>query len=187
MKSDNGVQKLVRILEPLIIDLDEKKKYLEERKDELESVSRLLAYTKDNLEMVGVYADQEIITSNLQNIGCDMEEYKASCYLLKSEDDRVKSLPQYEKAHDLISDIIEYFKLHKAELMVEIQELKDSCQRKELEKKYCEILSNEDPFVENVDEFKTILNGYDLVSEDKIDILSSIITSNMKAYEKRNK
>ena len=187
MVSDNSVQKLVHTLESLVLDLDDNKKTLEERKNELESVSRLLAYTKDNLEMVGIYADQELITGVLDEIGCDKEEYKASCYLLKSEDERVKSLPQYEKAHNLISDIIEFFKLHKAELMVEINDLVSSCQRKELEKKYCDLLSSPSPLIEDIDEFKTILNGYDLTSEDKINILTDVINSNISNYEIGNK
>ena len=187
MDSDNSVQILVRILEPLISDLDEQKKCLEERKEELESVSRLLAYTKDNLEMVGIYADQDLIINNLGKIYCSKDDYKASCYLLKSDDSNVKCLPQYEKARNLISDIIEFFKLHKAELMVEIQELKDSCQKKEVEKKYYDILSSPKPFVEDVNEFKEILNGYDLTSENKINILTSVLNSNIMGYEVRNK
>ena len=98
-----------------------------------------------------------------------------------------KSLPQYEKAHNLISDIIEFFKLHKAELMVEINDLVSSCQRKELEKKYCDLLSSPSPLIEDIDEFKTILNGYDLTSEDKINILTDVINSNISNYEIGNK
>jgi len=186
MKSDSSVQSLVQILESLILDLDEKKRYLEEEKEDLEKVSRLLAYTKDNIETVGIYADQELITSNLEKIGCSKEEYKACCYLLKSEDANVKNLPQYENSYNLISDIIEFFKLHKADLMVDIQELKEVCKKKELEKKYYDILSKPNPFIEDVDEFTSILNGYDLTSENKINILVSIINSNLLNYGIKN-
>ena len=109
MENDNSVQKLVQILETLVLDLDEKKKYLETEKEDLESVSRLLAYTKDNIEMVGIYADQELIINNLEKIGCSKEDYKACCYLLKSEDSNVKGLPQYESSYNLITDIVEFF------------------------------------------------------------------------------
>lgn len=187
MDNNSCVLKLVRILEPLVSDLEEKKKNLTERKDELENVSRLLAYTKDNVEMVGIYADQDLILDGVNKIGSDKDKYKASCYLLKSEDAGVKNLPQYQEAHNLIDDVIEFFKLRKAELMVEIQELKDTCDKKELEKKYYDILSSTNPLVDNVDEFKTILNGYDLTDEDKIEILVSVINSNITNYEKGNK
>ena len=187
MDNNSGVLKLVHILEPLVSDLEEKKNCLKERKEELENVSRLLAYTKDNVEMLGIYADQDLVLDGVSKIGCDIEKYKASCYLLKSEDVGVKNLPQYEEAHSLIEDVIEFFKLRKAELTVEIQELKDTCDKKELEKKYFDILSNTNPLVDNVDEFKTVLNGYGLNDEDKIDILVSVINSNIANYEKENK
>ena len=107
MGNDSSVGILISILEPLISDLDDLKKTLSDRKSEMESVSRLIAYTKDNIEMVGIYADQDIILNNLDNLKYSKEDYKASCYLLKTENELVRKLPQYQKAHDLISDIIE--------------------------------------------------------------------------------
>ena len=187
MESDNSIRKLLTILEPLVWDLDDQKKYLSKIKEELENVSRLLAYTKDNIEMIGVYADQDLIINNLGKIYCSKDEYKASCYLLKSEDDSVKNLPQYAKAKELFNDIIEFFKLHKAELIVEIQDLKSKCDRKEVEKKYYDILSSSNPFVDDVEEFKDIINDYGLTNDDKIDLLLRIINNNMLNYETGNK
>ena len=179
---NDSVRKLVTILEPLIEDLEYQKKVLADKKDELENVSRLVAYTKDNIEMVGIYADQDLITSNLYKLGCSLEDYKASCYLLKGESDAVKSLPQYEKSHELINDIVEYFKFFKAELIVTIQELSDTCERKELEKKYYDILSRSNPFVEDVKEFIKFMDDHNLDNGDKINILYSTISSNIVNY-----
>ena len=187
MESDNSIKKLVTILEPLVWDLDDQKKYLSKVKDDLEDVSRLLAYTKDDLEMVGVYADQDIILNNLDKIKYSKDDYKASCYLLKSDDESVKNLPQYENARNLITDIVEFFKLHKAELMVEIKDLKEKCQKKEIEKKYYDILSSSNPFIEDIDEFKNILNDHGLTNEDKINILIGIINNNVNNYKSGNK
>jgi len=187
MDIDNSVKKFVQILESLVLDLDEQKKILDDYKRELESVSRFLAYTKDNLEMVGIYADQDLVIDAVEKIGYSKEEYKASCYLTKSEDESVKALPQYAKAYELISDIIEFFKLHKAELIVGINELSESCKKKELEKKYYNILSSSEPFIEDVNEFKSILNDYDMTKEDQINILIYIIKNNISSYEIRNK
>ena len=95
MGSDDCIKNIVTILEPLVEDLEDKKRILSDRKKELEEVSRLIAYTKDNVEMVGIYADQDIIINNLDKLKCSKEDYKASCYLLKSESEHVKVLPQY--------------------------------------------------------------------------------------------
>ncbi len=179
---NNSVNLLVGVLEPLVADLDEERKNLSEKKEVLENVSRLLAYTKDNVDMLGVYADQDIILENLEKMNTDKDEYKASCYLLKSENDSIKNLPQYKKAYELICDIIEYFKLYKAELIVETQELEKRCHEKEIEKKYCDILKEETPYVEDVEEFKNLLNNQSISSEDKIDILLYVINNNNLKY-----
>ena len=179
---NNSVNLLVGVLEPLVADLEEKKKELAEKKELLENVSRLLAYTKDNFDMLGVYADQDLILDNLEKINTDKDEYKASCYLLKSENDSIKNLPQYKKAYELICDIIEYFKLYKAELIVNTQSLENECHKKDIEKKYCDILKEEAPYVENVDEFEELLNSQTISSEDKIDILLYVINNNNLKY-----
>lgn len=186
MEKDDSIKKLVTVLEPLVEDLEEKKENLIERKKELDNVSRLIAYTKDNIETVGVYADQDIIINNLDKLQISKEDYKASCYLLKNESDSVKALPQYQKSFNLISDIIEYFKLHKAELMVEIDELDKMCNKKESEKKYYDILSCPNPLIENGKEFVDFLNNHEISSEEIIKILYNTIHDNVVNYRLKN-
>lgn len=186
MGNSDSIRKLVLVLEPLVEDLEENKKLLEDRKTELESVSRLIAYTKDNIEMVGIYADQEIIINNLENLKISADDYKASCYLLKSESDNVKGLPQYEKAYNLIGDIVEYFKLHKAELSVVIKELTDLCEKKEIEKKYYDILSCPNPLIEDTKEFIEFLKNHEVKDDEIIDILYNTIHDNIVNYGLKN-
>lgn len=183
---DNSVRKLVGLLEPLIFDLEEKKHLLIEQKNELENVSRMLAYTKDNIDMVGIYADQDLILNSLSKINSNKEEYRASCYLLNSENDDVKKLPQYEKAYDLISDIVEYFKLYKAELIVETNELEKECHEKEIAKKYYNIFSNTNPFIDDINEFNSFIDKYEISEEDKINILIYTLENNIKKYTREN-
>ena len=178
-----GIKNLVTILEPLVEDLDEKKQMLSDKKNEFENVSRLIAYTKDNIEMVGVYADQDIITNSLEKLGYSVDEYKASCYLLKGDNEYVKSLPQYKEAYESISSIIEYFKSYKAQLALEIQDLSMVCSTKELEKKYYDVLSCPNPLVEDVHEFVSFMRDHNLKNEEIITILYSTIHDNMVNYE----
>ncbi len=182
VEKDDSVRNLVSILEPLIADLEENKKILSESKEELEKVSRLIAYTKDNIQSVGVYADQELITSNLDKIYISIDDYKACCYLLKSENDQVKMLPQYVQARNLISDIIEFFKLHKAELIVETNELSGICEKKEKEKRYYDVLSCPNPLIENSKEFVEFMKEHGLSDEEIIKILYSTIYDNVVNY-----
>ena len=186
MEKDNSVRDLVSMLEPLVENLEDNKKMLEVQKKELESVSRFIAYTKDNIEMVGIYADQDLIVNSLDGLNIDKDDYKACCYLLKSENSNIKSLPQYVQAHNLISDIIEYFKLHKAELVIEIQELSNTCERQENEKKYYDILSCPNPLIENIKEFVEFLKEHKLSEEKIINILYSTIHDNVVNYGLKN-
>lgn len=179
---NNSVNLLVGVLEPLIADLDEKKKLLAEKKVMLENVSRLLAYTKDSIDMLGFYSDQELIINNLEKINSDKDEYKASCYLLKSENSSIKNLPQYKKAYNLVSDIIEYFRLYKSELTVETQELEKKCNKKEIEKKYYDLLKQDAPYIDDVEEFKTLLNNQTIPNKNKIDVLLYVINKNKLKY-----
>lgn len=184
---DNSVKKLVDLLEPLISDLDEQKSELEEQKSELENVSRMLAYTKDNYDMVSIYADQDLILNCLPKINSDKEAYRASCYLLNSENEDVKKLPQYKQAYNLISDIVEYFKLYKAELIVATGDLEKTCHEKELAKKYYNIFADPaDLFVPDVKEFNTFLEHQKLSEEDIINILMFVLKSNIVKYSKKN-
>ena len=183
MGKDDSVRHLVAILEPLVEDLDDKKRLLSEKKNEQESISRLIAYTKDNYEMVGIYADQDIIINNLEKLNYSKEDYRTSCYLLKSENDSVKALPQYQEASNLISNVMEYFKKHKQELLSEIQDLSIVCEKKELEKKYYDILSCINPLIENVHEFVDFMKKHELPNEEIIKILYSTIRDNMTNYK----
>ena len=181
---DNSVKKLIELLEPLIVDLDEKKRLLVDRKNELENVSRMLAYTRDNLDMVGSYADQDLIINSLQKINSDKEKYRASCYLLNSENEDVKKLPQYEEAHNLISDIVEYFKLYKAELIVETNEIEKECREKDVAKKYYNAFSSTNLFIDDTEEFNNFIDKYELDDDDKINILIYALENNIKKYIK---
>lgn len=176
------VRKFVNELEPLIADLDDKLMELRTKKEKHEDVSRLLAYVNGDVNLVGVYADQELILDNLDKINSNKDEYKASCYLLRGEDASVKSLPQYKNAVDYILKLIDYFKVSKNQLAGEIQSLEMVCNEKELEKKYFELLSTESPEIQDVLEFEEFLNKHVINDEEKIDLLIYTIKSNVLNY-----
>ena len=72
--------------------------------------------------------------------------------------------------------------MYKAELIVETQDLEKNCHEKEIEKKYCELLKEEKPYVEDVQEFKELLNNQSISKSDKINILLYVINSNKVKY-----
>lgn len=181
------IKKLTNDLELLIADLDEKHEELSSKKEYCERVSRFLAYTNGDVNLVGIYADQDLIINCLDKVNSTKEMYKASCYLLKSSDDSVRSLPQYKEANDYILGLINYFKNDKSDLLTDIQNLEKICREKEIEKKYYDIFTSTNPLVEDVMEFREFLDKHVVNDEEKVNILLYTIDNNVINYrEKRS-
>ena len=179
---NNSIKMLTTSLEPLIADLDEKHVELNDKKEYYERVSRFLAYTNGDVNLVGIYADQELIIDNLDRINSDKNKYKACCYLLKSSDDSVKNLPQYKEANEFILSLMNLFKNDKNDLLIEIQNLEKVCREKDIEKKYYDAFINETPHVDDVLEFREFLDKHVLNDEEKINILIYTIDNNIINY-----
>ena len=179
------VKKLTDELEPLIADLDEKREELNSKKEYCERVSRFLAYTNGDVNLVGIYADQELIFNNLEKVKSTKDTYKASCYLLKSSEDSIKNLPQYKEANDYILGLINYFKNDKSELLINIQNLEKICREKEIEKKYFDIFTSTEPLVDDILEFREFLDKHVVNDEDKVNILLYTINHNVMNYKEK--
>ena len=179
----DSVERLLKLLEPLIVDLDDKIRELESKKEKLEKVSRFVAYINDDVHRVGVYADQDFILGNLEIINSNREEYKAYCYLLKSDDENIKKLPQYEKATQYITNMINCFKTMKVSLTEEVRNLESDCKRKSVEKKYYDLFSKERFYVSEIDEYKEFLDEHEISVDDKIQLLLLTIKKNVEKYQ----
>jgi len=81
---------------------------------------------------------------------------------------------------------MEYFKLHKAELMVEIQDLTSQCEKQEIDKKYYDILSCPNPLIEDNKEFINFLHEHEINDEEIINILYNTIHDNIVNYGLKN-
>lgn len=170
-------------LEPLICDLNEKLQELDYKKEKLEKVSRFIAYINNDVHLVGIYADQELIYDNLENIDSNKAEYKACCYLLENDNENIKKLPQYIEANNYILNLINYFKKCKNDLTSDIQELEKCCHNKKIEKKYYDMFSENKVFVKDTQEFEKFLDEHEIEINDKIQLLKHAINSNIKKYQ----
>lgn len=176
------VSKLLDKLEPLVADLDEKTNELQSKKQKFENVSRLLAYVNGDVNLMGIYADQDLILDSLDKMNSTVDEYKASCYLLQSNDENVKQLPQYREANLFILSLINYFKMNKSELNSDIQKLEVICNEKNIEKKYYDLLNKDNPLISDIDEFTKFMNKHVDENSDKINLLLYVINSNLVNY-----
>lgn len=180
------VNKLVDLLKPTINDLDTKKEELAIKNKTLSEVNEMLDEVNDDVTKVSKYKNQELIVSNLDDIKSTEREYKSCCYLLDSVDEKIKTLPQYIEASNYIERLINYFKKLKEKLSLEVSELQVVCEEKELNKKYYEILSKDNPVVNDASEFRNLLDRQELSDSDKIDLLVFVLKNNVNSYLGKN-
>ncbi len=181
---DSFMEKLIGKLEPTISDLDEVLKDLDIKKEELDIISDMLDYINNDIKKFSQYTNQNIIMDYLGKIDSDEKEYNANCYLLESDREEVKNLPQYNKAKEFFNKLLTYFKARKDELSVEVEELTNIVDEKKLNKKYILIFKEEKPLVDDVDEFDAFIRKQEIDTEDKIMIMKQIIKNNVDSYEK---
>ena len=181
------VERLISLLEPTIVDLDSKLDELSNNKNLLEKINAFLNFVDTDIKKIGLYENQQLIINDLTNLGSNENEYKASCYLLNSENDNVKNLPQYHKAYEFIEKIINYFKLRQDEISIKVNDLEKECHEKEVNKKYLKILESANPFIDDVEEFALFIKDKQVIDEDKIKIMNYIIQNNVKEYKERVK
>ena len=180
------VNKIVDLLKPTINDLDAKKKELSIKKQTLSEVNEMLDEVKDDVTKVSKYKNQELIVSNLDDIKSTEKEYRACCYLLSNEEKEIRSLPQYLEATNYIERLINYFKKLKEELTLEVSELQVVCDDKEINKKYYEILSSNNPIISDANEFRNLLDRQELSDDEKIDLLVYVLKNNVNSYLRKN-
>lgn len=179
------VRRLLVSLEPLIADLPELERILNMRKEECENISRLLAYVNGDVHLLGIYADQNLVLSALEPLESNKNEYSASCYLIDSDDVNVTKLPQYKKAYEYLMSIIDYFKNRKSSLLTSISDLEDSCKGKRIEKKYYDLLKDNNSYIENIDEYTDFLNNHVVSDDDRMNLLIHAIENNLAVYKEK--
>ena len=179
------VERLTSVLAPTIMDLDNKNVELKEKREKLESISHLLDYIKENEKLVSKYPNQDLIINNLKEIGYNEEDYHASCYLLDTDIESVKGLPQYEVSKEYLVGIVNYFKRQKEELTNNVNNLELECEEKKLNKKYYDIFNSDKPLINDVDEFNNFLDKQKVSKDDRVKILFYVIKNNVDEYKRK--
>ena len=146
----------------------------------------MLWFINCDAKKLNKYEDDKLILAALKDLNSTKSEYDAACYLLESNDENVLNLPQYRTARSYLESLINYLKNCRDIVKAEKESLEKECNDMELNKKYFEILSCDEPFVQNIDEFIDLLNKRDVHDFEKAEILFDIIKSNVSNYKKEN-
>lgn len=181
---NDSVKKLVTRLGNGFSNLDNCEKELNEQGLKLNEFENLLGFINSDAKKMNKYEDQSIILDAVKDINSSKMEYEAACYLLDGDDDKIKSLPQYRNARVYLESLINYLKMTRDRINDNVTNLTENCKNMTIIKKYFEILSDDEPFVEDIDEFIYLLDKEQVDINEKIEILSYIIMSNVKKYKK---
>ena len=180
----DSIKRMLEMLEPQIYDLKEKEEELLEKKELFDKVSRFVAYTNGDVHLVGSYSDQDFIFESLKDIDINVDEYKASCYLIRSDEKNIQQLPQYSDSVQHLMNLISHFRNKKAGLTTDISGLEKECQRKKIEENYYNMFANDNVYVSDVNEFEEFLDSHGISDDDKKEILLLVIKKNIEEYQK---
>ena len=170
-------------LEPIIIDLDIRRDELTKIKKELDDVESFLEYVESDIKKIGLYDNQNLIHQNLQSVDSDVSEYNAMVYLINSENPNIQKIPQYQISVKYMNKILDKFKTSFENMVKLHSDLSKEYKYKMLAKKYFDLFHEEEIFVIDNDEFINLFETLDLTNDDKKNILSYVIKSNVQYYQ----
>lgn len=176
------VKRFLACLEPIIVDLDDRKDELAKIKNELDSVNDFLKYVDGDVKKIGKYHNQEFIHQNLTSVDSEVSDYKAMVYLIDTDNTSIQKIPQYQIAIEYMEKIIESLTASSSELTKIYLSLDDEYSYKIKAKKYYDLFQNEDVYVLDYSEFVEFFLTLSLTEEDKIDILSYTVKMNVEYY-----
>lgn len=179
------IDKLLSIMKPFVeniendlISLNEKKDYLNEMNDIITNVDN------DVLNILNISDNK--IELYLDNIESNKNEYLANKYILKSDLDEIKQMPQYIDAKKYLDKFYKSLLNNHEELEKEYEILKQEYENKELINKYYLMFSSGNIFIDDVDEVKSVFDILDISLEDRIETLIIILKKNNCSYQYNN-
>lgn len=176
------VNKFIDLMKPYVLNIiDDYHKLQEKEKvvNNLDNVCKTI--DGDSLKILDIPFDKIVEVDKLK---IDKQEFEANKYILQTEIDEVKSLPQYENAKKYIDDLYNYLSDELFKLRNEFYELNILYEKKELVNKYYEMFINNSVFVNCVEELKQVFEILNLENEFKNSILIYILKENNKFYNK---
>lgn len=177
------VDEMLSYLEPIIKDIDSAKNILDTLIYENNSILSFLSCVDNDPANIEKFSNQQFIINNLEHVASNEQEYKANLYLVKSNNDSIKNLPQFQNAFNYFNNIINHFNRRADELKIEVVDMERTYEYKTICKKYYNIFRYKKQ-IEDVDEFIEFLRKFDSISlEDKTGLVLYLLNSNLEYYK----
>ena len=178
--------KLLEIMKPFVENIEQDLNDLTEKEKELDTINNIISTIGDDSTNILKIDDNKIIVY-LEKFKSNKLEYDANKYILNALLDEVKNLPQYIDAKKYIDNFGKFLFSYYINVDEEYQLLKKEYDKKEIIKKYYNMIENNNVFVNDLDELQELFLILDLSLEEKNNALIYILKENNKVYGVVNK
>ena len=187
---NDSLVKLLAYIEPKILDIQDKRKELLDLESSYKVLKEIIDLGENSYQDIINFYDQNFIlncikTSNDTYLN-NLDLYKSSKYLLKSNTQTLLELPQYKEAinyiEKLFTYLIELYNLTKKKY----DDLKEELEQLEILNKYYLIFSKNNIEINDIDEFLLFLQLVDIPLSDKLNVLIKVVKFNVRTYTLTN-
>ncbi len=187
---NDSLVKLLAYIEPKILDIQDKRKELLDLESSYKVLKEIIDLGENSYHDIINFYDQNFIlncikTSNDTYLN-NLDLYKSSKYLLKSNNQDLLELPQYKEAinyiEKLFTYLIELYNLTKKKY----EDLKEKLEQLEILNKYYLIFSKNNIEINDIDEFLLFLQLVDISLNDKLNVLIQVVKFNVRTYTLTN-
>lgn len=187
---NDSLVKLLAYIEPKILDIQDKRKELLDLESSYKVLKEIIDLGENSYHDIINFYDQNFIlncikTSNDTYLN-NLDLYKSSKYLLKSNNQDLLELPQYKEAinyiEKLFTYLIELYNLTKKKY----EDLKEKLEQLEILNKYYLIFSKNNIEINDIDEFLLFLQLVDIPLSDKLNVLIQVVKFNVRTYTLTN-
>lgn len=187
---NDSLVKLLAYIEPKILDIQDKRKELLDLESSYKVLKEIIDLGENSYHDIINFYDQNFIlncikTSNDTYLN-NLDLYKSSKYLLKSDNQDLLELPQYKEAinyiEKLFTYLIELYNLTKKKY----EDLKEKLEQLEILNKYYLIFSKNNIEINDIDEFLLFLQLVDISLNDKLNVLIQVVKFNVRTYTLTN-
>ena len=185
---DNSLIKLLENIEPKIQNIEENRIELKELKAVRKTMNELIESAKDSYQNIIDFYDQDFIMRAIKIKNSDykklIDKYNSSRYLLKTDNSNLKELPQYQEALSFMDYLYQYLYGLYESINMDFKIKKENLEIQEIFNKYYGLLSKDNIYIKDIDEFLTFIELNNIENQDRVNLYKLVINSNLKRYLK---
>ena len=187
---NDSLVKLLAYIEPKILDIQDKRKELLDLESSYKVLKEIIDLGENSYHDIINFYDQNFIlncikTSNDTYLN-NLDLYKSSKYLLKSNNQDLLELPQYKEAINYIEKLFTYLIELYNLTNKKYEDLIEKLEQLEILNKYYLIFSKNNIEINDIDEFLLFLQLVDISLNDKLNVLIQVVKFNVRTYTLTN-